>query len=185
MLTGSILYYAVHDVKSNVIEGEADQIFQERDLWLAGIKYKEAIEIDAYDASAYQKLASVLFLQRRYDDALDVLEKAGNLSGDASILLLQGEINTALNQDRQAIANYRLLIKRFPNLVTAHFILAQLYIKQKNWTQARLEFETVLSIVPSETNVQMTKEKVNSQKKMAAYYLKILLKLEPTKITNS
>lgn len=166
--------WAWQDLHADHAAGDAARHMQERDAWLARLTYEQALAIDPWHPGVRKDYATTLYLERRYDEALQQLEQAAQISGDTGIRLLQGEILARLGRDDEAVALYRQLVAAYPGLLTPRFVLAQLYARQHRNDLAREQLRQVLTIRPSAYNRELTQAKVKEQKKMAQIFLRRL-----------
>lgn len=166
-----VAMWAQQDVRASYLEGQGDRLMQDRDAWLAQDAYADALRIDARRGSLLKKHASTLYLDGRHVDALAELARAKTLSGDTGITLLEAEILATMGRDVEAIAAYQSIVASFPQLLSPRFILGQLYYRQHQPALARAEFQRVVQMEPSTFNQQLTQEKVQQQKQMAAAFV--------------
>ena len=96
-------------------------------------------------------------LARLYEDRGDhgkALEEAGLVlavqPGNGDAILVKDRALVATNQADKAQPELEGLIKRYPNLIEAHLILADLYEAQRQYDKATAEFETVSKIAPQD-----------------------------------
>lgn len=175
VLAGALaLHWAWQDIRASCLEGQGDRLMQERDAWLAGQTYKEALSIDGDRGPLLRKHASILYLDGRYLEALDALAMARRYTGDTGASLLEAEILATLGRDREAIVAYQAIVASFPQLLSPHFILGQLFVRQRQYASARDEFRRVVDMQPAAHNLQLTVEKIAQQKDMARVFLEIV-----------
>jgi putative inorganic carbon (HCO3(-)) transporter len=159
------------EVNSGLHEAQGDKLMEQHDLWLANKEYQQALLWNPDNAVLHKKYATALFIAGDSRQALSELEEAKRGSGDLGIYVLEGEILTRLGELDQAVALYRQITASFPNMVGPHFILGQVYQLQGKQSDAEIEFRKVLDIKPSPTNLSMTVEKVELQKRIVRDYL--------------
>jgi O-antigen ligase len=162
---------ALHEVRGAYIEARGDRLMEEHDLWLARKEYQRALQWDPHNGRLRKKYATGLFLSGELPQALAELEIAKRYSGDLGIYLLEGELRARLGDLEGAGTVYRQIIASFPEMVSAHFILGQVYQLQGRKQEAIAEFHKVLDIQPSPFNLNMTPEKVELQKRIVRDYL--------------
>lgn len=86
-----------------------------------------------------------LLNQKDYAGALAAIEQVGKADYEPEPILnlspalqqVKGQIYLALNKDEQAKASFLAAITQLPDFIRAHKSLAVIYIKQKNYQQAR------------------------------------------------
>lgn len=166
--------WAQQDVRASYWEAQGDRLMQERDAWLAQEAYAHALAIDPARSQLLKKHASTLYLDGRYAEALSELAKGRRLGGDTGIALLEAEILARMGQDQHAITAYQAIVASFPQLLSPRFILGQLYYRQHQPTLARAEFQRVVDMEPSRFNRQLTQDKIQQQKQMAAAFIAML-----------
>lgn len=158
------------EVRGGLLEAKGDRLMEQHDLWLASQSYQEALAWNPRRGELRKKYASTLFLAGDLPLALAELQSAKSDSGDLGIYLLEGEILTRLGATDRAISAYRKISEAFPNLISAHFILGQLYQLQGKPEKAKDEFRLVLRIDPSPFNLNRTEEKTALQKRLVRDY---------------
>jgi tetratricopeptide (TPR) repeat protein len=162
---------AWHETRAEYIEARGDELMQEHEAWLARREYLRALEEYPHNGRLRKKYAMTLYLSGELLSALPELKIASSDSGDLGIDLLEGELRARAGDFERAAAVYRKISAAFPNLVSAHFALGQIYNLQGQTSLARNEFHKVLDIRPSPFNLNLTPEKVELQKRLVREYL--------------
>lgn len=166
--------WAWRDLRGGHYEARGDIHMEERDLWSASRAYQDGLSACPACTSLRKKQANVLFLTGQWESALLELRAAQRGSGDVALRILEGEILARLQRLDEAVEVYRRIRATFPKMVSAHFILGQIFMLQGKRDQAALEFTRVLEIEPSPYNLNLTSEKIVLQKEIARQALREL-----------
>lgn len=162
-LTGRDLYdYAVSIEK---IKGNKDKMVE---LLEASIK-KSGASSGNEVLSSKEKIGRYRLEQKRYQDALDMLEDVRKSKGDAKvdpeILFLIAEAYDGLRQRQKAIPMLEATIARDKKNVEAYARLADLYTKEKMADKAKATYEKLLSLQPNSPEVYMALGEYNLKAK--------------------
>lgn len=84
------------------------------DLNQALIHYLDAIKVDSFNSSAYNRTGEVLFIYNRYADAVPYFQRAAELNPNSYALVRLGDSYNQLNDYRSAIKYWDQIIKRNP-----------------------------------------------------------------------
>lgn len=166
--------WTLRDLRGGYYEARGDIHMEERDLWSASRAYQNGLSACPACTTLRKKYANVLFLSGQWEDALLELRAAQRGSGDVALRILEGEILTRLNRLDEAVKIYQRISATFPKMVSAHFILGQIFMLQGKRDQAVLEFTRVLEIEPSPYNLNLTSDKIVLQKEIARQALREL-----------
>jgi len=168
---GASAIFGYLEIRAQRDQAEGNKLMEQRDLWLAGKKYRDALAWSRTDGERLKLHASALFLAGQPRGALAALGEARRYSGDIGIYILEAEILTRLGDYERAIQIYGRLIAAFPKMITPRFVLGQIYALRGEHALAESEFMQVVAIQPSPFNLNMTGEKVEMQKEIARRYL--------------
>ncbi|OGY43493.1 MAG: hypothetical protein A2731_01595 [Candidatus Buchananbacteria bacterium RIFCSPHIGHO2_01_FULL_39_8] len=98
----------------------------------------------------YNNLGYVYYQQKKYDEALNYLEKAKELEPDLPVIYQNlGNIYDELNQYDKAIENYQKVIELKNNLAEAYNNLATVYQKTNQLDQAIENYKKAIEVDPN------------------------------------
>src|SRR5262249_47748365 len=138
--------------------------------------YKKAIEIKADYAEAYNGLANIYNMQRKFDLAAEASKKAMEIGGGAGaaggagggnpdamynqgvILWNAGKIADAKNQ-------FEAVVAAKPDHAEAHYQLGMALVNEGNLNAAAAEFETYVKLAPNGPNAATAKGILSTIKK--------------------
>jgi O-antigen ligase len=180
MLLLACTVHAVRETRSDWYTAQGDKRMQEHDLWLANKEYQQALALNPHNSAARKRFATILFLEGNMQQSIAELEVAKRYSGDLGLYLLEGEIRTRTGDFEHAARLYRQITAAFPNMISPHFILGQIYLLQEDKARATREFKQVIEITPPPFNLNMTHEKVELQKQIVRDYLQGNAQSPPT-----
>jgi len=137
------------------------QLFQEAqeskargDLEQAARKYLEVIQRDPGFVNAYQDLGIVYFSQKRYEDAMPVLEKALRLNPRlAGAYVVLGLAHYELDQSQKAVAAFQAAHRLDPNDTNALLFLGKAQMQLGNYGDAAGTFEKLSQSRPKDPEV--------------------------------
>lgn len=90
------------------------------------------LELDPNSAYLWEKMAGRHYVNKRYQQALTLFQKAAELAPNNPLLQINiGKLYALLNQPEQAERALRQTVTRFPNSGLAHAELAQLYLRAR------------------------------------------------------
>jgi tetratricopeptide (TPR) repeat protein len=109
--------------------------------------YKKILEFKPDHVPTLHHMGRVLGRIGRYDKALETLRRAGNLAPDnAEIYYDMGVIYNARHLPAEELRAYIRAIRADPQMVPAHFSIAQLFLKQGNRKMALQEYTILKSL---------------------------------------
>ena len=91
----------------------------------------------AINEQALAKQLRPLLDKQDYQAALSVINKGQSDQPSPALLQVKGQILFALNRDEQAKLTFRNALEKLPDFVRAHRSLSIIYVKQKQYKQAR------------------------------------------------
>jgi tetratricopeptide (TPR) repeat protein len=112
--------------------------------------YQTAIKLDEYMDNAYLNLSVIYMLQKNYKDALINCNKAAEIKPrNLSCNLTRGNIYHYSNRFREAIGEYKTVIRGDSTNVRAHFFLALSYQDVRSYDSAIVEYNKALVLNPN------------------------------------
>lgn len=124
---------------------EGQQVFLDAQKNLENKNFK----IDAYVyeklASKHEELADLYFQYKKYEEALDNLAKAHQLSNrKPEISIRISEVYIQMGQVPTAIKQLQTLLREYPHFITARIKLGLIYYNNNQIAEATEQWETVL-----------------------------------------
>jgi len=119
-----------------------------------------ALTLSPADTNLWKERAQVFSLislqnPQYFAYAIDALEKCSRLAPtDAKVFYLLGEFYEAASQKDEAIKNYQHALDLKSNYDYAAFALGKIYFADKNYPEAKKDFEITLKIAPTNTDAQ-------------------------------
>ncbi|MFA6007786.1 MAG: O-antigen ligase family protein [Candidatus Shapirobacteria bacterium] len=126
----------------------------------------KALSLSPTDTNLWKERAQVFSLislknPQYFAYAIDALEKCSRLAPtDAKVFYLLGEFYEAASQKDDAIKNYQHALNLKSNYDYAAFALGKIYFTDKNYAQAKKDFEITLKIAPTNTDAQNYLDKI-------------------------
>jgi tetratricopeptide (TPR) repeat protein len=146
---------------------------QKKDYDAAEASYKKAIEIKADYSEAYNGLANVYNITRKFDLAAEASAKAVELSGagnaagggNADAMFNQGVILWNAGKIPEAKKQFEAALAANPSHAESHFQLGMALVNEGNLPAAATEFEAYLNLAPAGPNAATAKGILGSLKK--------------------
>jgi O-antigen ligase len=126
----------------------------------------QALSLSPADTNLWKERAQVFSLislknPQYFAYAIDALEKCSRLAPtDAKVFYLLGEFYEAASQKDLAIKNYQHALDLKSNYDYASFALGKIYFTDKNYAEAKKDFEITLQIAPTNTDAQNYLDKI-------------------------
>ncbi len=128
---------------------EGREVFEKAQKFLEERKLKKDPYIDEKLASKHEELADLYFQYKRFDESLEQLLKAENLSArKPEIQMRIAEVYIQIGNSERAIQGLRMLLKEYPQFTLAKMKLGQIYYNNNNIAAAVEQWESVLSKDP-------------------------------------
>lgn len=128
---------------------EGRDVFEKAQKFLDERKQKKDPFIDEKLASKHEELADLYFQYKRFNEALEQLLKAENLSArKPEIQLRIAEVHVQMGAVDKAIQVLRILVKDFPQFTLAKMRLGMVYYNSNNVAAAVEQWEAVLAREP-------------------------------------
>ena len=146
---------------------------QKKDYDAAEASYKKAIELKADYSEAYNGLANIYNVTRKFDLAAEASAKALELSGsgaaagggNADAMFNQGVILWNAGKVADAKKQFEAALAVNPSHAESHFQLGMALVNEGNLTAATTEFEAYLNLAPMGPNAATAKGILGSLKK--------------------
>ena len=114
-------------------------------------QFKHAIRLNSNDAAAYFNLGNLHYLTHRYDQGLNWVDQGLNKEPSSAFgHFLKGSLVSASGDSVQAEKELRRSLDLDPKLGKAHLALVNLYLRQKRDTEAVVELQAFLKILPDD-----------------------------------
>lgn len=124
---------------------EGRQVFLDAQAQLEKKTGKQDPHIDEKLASKHEELADLYYQYKRYNEALEQLLKAQNLSSrKAEITMRIAEVYVQLGQTDKAIKDLKALVREYPHLAPARLKLGAVYYNSNNIAEATEQWENIL-----------------------------------------
>ncbi|MCD4785970.1 MAG: diguanylate cyclase [Candidatus Eremiobacteraeota bacterium] len=125
------LYYSLHRSKDAIME------------------YQRAIKANPKDPSHYLRLGALFYEDKEYNKAIETLKKARKLAEqEPKVYFFLGMTYFAMDDLDKAKENLNVLINmkqaNETDMLKAHKVLGKVYLKKKDWENARLHFKIIL-----------------------------------------
>ncbi len=110
---------------------------------------KRALRADTKNVEA-KKILAMVALQRRQLDLAEVFLNSldGSQSKDSTVLNLIGQLRLARGRNLLAAEAFKRALELNPNDIATRMNLGVLYLKHRQYNQAGIQFERVLSVMP-------------------------------------
>lgn len=116
--------------------------------------WQSAIKIDPSNPLPYKALAAVYSRENRFDEAINLYQKALEISQpDEAINLDLGWSYEKKGEREKAITEYQKALEINPNFYIAHIYLGHLYLKENNFDLAEKEYNSALKNNPNNANI--------------------------------
>lgn len=104
--------------------------------------FQKSLNLDPENAAACYKLAGLFFRQNRWEDARHFAKKATQIDDKNRFYFERyAEILEAGTEPLDAIPVYRKILKKFPNETGTYLTVAQIYIRNRKYSQAIKELD--------------------------------------------
>ncbi|WP_333805438.1 tetratricopeptide repeat protein [Sulfurospirillum sp.] len=113
--------------------------------------FQKGIEIDPSYAAFYSNLSSVYRLQKRYQEAFDMLIAVVNLCHHLNDYVTLIEFLKFLKKPQEALSIAHEVVKRFPEEYEAHLVLGNLFASFKIYEKAIEPYRKAISLDPAKT----------------------------------
>lgn len=120
----------------------------------AELEYLNLLKIKPNDVEVKIGLATILYYQKKYLQALNILQTIPTEEGNDLITLLQANINLSLKNYSEAEILYRKYIQKFPTDQNAIAKLAQLLSWRKKYEEAIQLYQYLLTKDPQNIQIQ-------------------------------
>ncbi len=148
---------------------------QKKDFDKAEAEYKKALEIKPEYAEAYNGLANIYNVQRKFDLAAEASKKAMEVGGgggaaaagggNADAMYNQGVILWNAGKIADAKKQFEAAVAANPNHAEAHYQLGMALVNENNLTAAAEQFDTYLKLSPNGPNAAAAKGILSTIKK--------------------
>ena len=115
--------------------------------------FNKALELNPNRADVYSALSWIAFTKEAYEEAITHWRRA--LEIDANMPGLRSSIASAmmrLGRHTDAIEQLEKNIQFFPKSVYSHFLLGQAYLQQKDYKNAKKQYEASVELDPNHVN---------------------------------
>lgn len=126
------------------------ELHQKGDYDNAKLLYVKALEENAYDAQALQLLGVLLFIEKEYEPAIQLIKNA--ISIDSNIYEAHnnlGLIYQEINEYSLALASYKNAIHINPKKALTHNNIGTVYKTMKNYDLALMHYESAIKSEPA------------------------------------
>jgi len=127
----------------------------------AALLFAECIRRNPDDDASYYELASLLAMDKKYDDALIFAQKAVSINPKNEwYLLLLAELHSAKKQIKDAAGIYENLIKKYPSKLDYYYDLASLYLYSRKYKEAINVYNRLEKIIGVNEELCLQKQSV-------------------------
>jgi cytochrome c-type biogenesis protein CcmH/NrfG len=148
--------------------GEA--YLQQKDLTKAQDSFKKSIELDPKAAASYIDLGALLNQTHDYPGAETALKKSLELSPDAAGAKYElAKTYWAMNRWQDAAPLAEQAVKALPEMASAHVLLANIRLKQRDAAGALHEYQEYLRLEPDGAMAPQVREMVEKLQKALAH----------------
>ncbi|MFN0062142.1 MAG: tetratricopeptide repeat protein [Myxococcaceae bacterium] len=117
---------------------------------------KDLLAAEPQNLEATESYLLALVALGKMNDALNVVNAATNrFPGNARLAYVQGQVNEALERNREAESHYQRAISADPKLYDAHLALARYYLKMRRTADAEAQVAAALSKAPEDARVRI------------------------------
>ncbi len=127
-------------------------VFQNNNLFDESVKiYEDLIKTDPYSVHYYFQISDILISEKKYDDAIKILNRAEKQFGITDIISLEKEKIYQLKGDnKSALQEILKLTNAFPQNTRFKTILAESYVNNKDLEAAKKIYEEIESNEPED-----------------------------------
>lgn len=144
--------------------------------------FKKAISLNPQMLPAYVDIGSIYIMQKRYDEAIKILQQGNKINPNNSHLHNNLGIAYEKLDEKKAIQEFKQSINLNPNNAEPYWNLARIYTKQQNFNEAIKLLEKIIEINPKSilayNNLGGLYIKLNKNKEATAI-LEKAIKIEP------
>ncbi len=145
---------------------EAKQVFHEAQMLLDKKNNKDEF-LDEKLASKYEELGDLLFQFKRYDECLEYLVKARDLSHrKEEISLRMAEVHYQKSDIDRAIQELKALIRNYPTSPSPRLKLGIIYFNRNQLADAKEQWENILVRDPEHPEAKKYIQMAESQMKL-------------------
>jgi len=121
-----------------------DYLLKDRQLGKAMAQAEQIRTIFPDKAIGYSILGEIAVRQRKYGEALAYYKKANSIQLHSSHLLGMVDVYLALGQEKKAINELSDWSSRHPEDVLVRQMAAEIYMRNAQWQNAKMEYEAIL-----------------------------------------
>ena len=116
--------------------------------------YNELIAKNNKNEDYYFKKGSILMELKEYEEAIKSFDEVIKLNPDhIKAIVLKGNCFDILNKNKEALEIYEKIIQKDKDNELVHQLKGQNLLKQKDYDNALIEFDTVLNLNPNNVNI--------------------------------
>ncbi len=142
----------VRDYQANILLGKGIRQLQMGEANLAEGTLKRSIALDFCPRQTYYYLATAQINLKRYNEALESLEKCNNRFADESVYLMRANVAVNLGKTDIAQRDIDILLASHPQVkieAQAEYINAMISFRKKDYTKATTQLEELIKKHPT------------------------------------
>ena len=143
---------AVRDYQANILLGEGIRQLQMGQTNLAEVTLGRSVSLDFCPRQTYYYLATAQINLKKYDQALESLEKCRNRFADESVYLMRANVAVNLGKTDSAQRDIDLLLSSHPQLTIeaqAEYLSAMISFRNKDYLAATATLEELIEKHPT------------------------------------
>ncbi|MEX2588627.1 MAG: tetratricopeptide repeat protein [Chitinophagales bacterium] len=125
-------------------------------------KFEKVVRMDPGNSAAFYELALLFYKSKQYEEALKYINEAVKTdeSKNKWYLILQGEINAQMGNNKAAAETYSKLLEHYPKEIDYYFELAFQQIKSEDYKAALKTYEALEDIIGFNENIALQKQRL-------------------------